>query len=70
VNPLSPDININFRILPFGHAAVVIRNGSDMPRSKESLPQYREPKTTGEGLVEISFDGNNYTVPKSTGGLF
>lgn len=65
-----PNINIRIRIMPFGHAETSIRNGEVIPKCEESLPLYGEPKTTDEGLVEISFDGNNYTVPKSTGGIF
>lgn len=64
------NITVNVRIMPFGHAATLIRTGDAIPEVKEPLPEYREPKTTDEGIFEISFDGNNYAIPKSTGGLF
>jgi len=68
---LSPqNITFNVRIMPFGHAAMTVRTGEGNPRVKESMPVYREPKTTDEGMLEISFNGNNYSIPKTTGGLF
>jgi len=56
--------------MPFGQAAMTVRTGEGSPQVKESMPIYREPKTTDEKMLEISFDGNNYLIPKTTGGLF
>lgn len=68
---LSPqNITFKVRIMPFGQAAMTVRTGEGSPQVKESMPVYREPKTTDEKLLEISFDGNNYSIPKTTGGLF
>lgn len=63
-------ININFRIIPFGHASIEIRGHEEEKevREKES-PVYLEPKTTNPQIIEITFGGENYLVPKTTGGI-
>lgn len=63
-------ININFRIIPFGHASIEVKRYDEEKevREKES-PIYLEPKTTNPQFIEITFGGENYTVPKTTGGL-
>lgn len=63
-------INVNFRIIPFGHASIEVKSYEEEKevREKES-PIYLEPKTTNPQLIEITFGGENYTVPKTTGGL-
>ena len=63
-------INVNFKIIPFGHATIEIKGHEEEKelREKES-PVYLEPKTTNPQLIEITFGGENYTVPKTTGGL-
>jgi hypothetical protein len=63
-------INVNFRIIPFGHASIEIKGHEEEKELREKeLPVYLEPKTTNLQLIEITFDGENYTVPKTTGGL-
>jgi len=63
-------INVNFRIIPFGHASIEIKGHEEEKELREKeLPVYLEPKTTNLQLIEITFDGGNYTVPKTTGGL-
>jgi hypothetical protein len=63
-------INVNFRIIPFGHASIEIKDHEEEKELREKeLPVYLEPKTTNLQLIEITFDGENYTVPKTTGGL-
>jgi hypothetical protein len=63
-------INVNFRIIPFGHASIEIKGHEEEKELREKeLPVYLEPKTTNIQLIEITFDGENYTVPKTTGGL-
>ena len=32
-------------------------------------PFYTPPKTTNPHFIQISFDGKDYSVPKTTGGL-
>jgi hypothetical protein len=63
-------INVNFRIMPFGHASIEVKGHEEEKeaREKESLV-YLEPKTTNPQLIEITFGGENYTVPKTTGGF-
>ena len=63
-------INVNFRIIPFGHASIEIKGYEEEreAREKES-PIYLEPKTTNPQLIEITFGGENYVVPKTTGGF-
>lgn len=63
-------INVNFRIMPFGHTFSEVKGHEEEKeaRKKES-PVYLEPKTTNPELIEITFGGENYTVPKTTGGF-
>ena len=63
-------LNISVRFLPFGH--VVIQSKGSEPvemEKKEQKPVYSEPRTTDTKIVEITFGGENYIVPKTTGGL-
>jgi len=66
----GPQIKINFRILPFGHVSIEVKGHEDKKevREKES-PVYFEPKTTNPQLIEITFGGENYKIPKTTGGF-
>jgi len=63
-------ISVNFRIIPFGHASIEVKHNEEERevREKES-PVYLEPKTTNPQLIEITFGGENYMVPKTTGGF-
>jgi hypothetical protein len=63
-------LNISIRFLPFGHF-VFQSKGSEPVRveRKEQKPVYAEPKTTDTKTVEITFGGDNYVIPKTTGGL-
>ena len=63
-------INVNFKIIPFGHASIELR-GHEIEKEAEEkeLPIYLEPKTTNPQMIEITFGGENYAVPKTTGGL-
>ncbi len=60
-------LNINFRILPFGHASVEIKDRKG--KRKKETPLYAEPKTSNLEWMEITFDGIDYIVPKTTGGF-
>ena len=64
------EINVNFKIVPFGCVSIEVKNheAEGEAREKES-PVYLEPKTTNPQLIEITFGGENYTVPKTTGGF-
>ena len=68
----SIKINVNFRIIPFGHVSIEVKGREEeketREREKES-PVYLEPKTTNPQLIEITFGGENYTVPKTTDGF-
>lgn len=63
-------INVNFRIIPFGHISIEIKGHEveEEVREKES-PIYLEPKTTNPQAIEITFGGENYSVPKTTCGI-
>ena len=64
-------VNINLKILPFGHVSIETKSLEDRIDIKEKKEFfYAEPKTIIPQLVEITFDGSNYGVPKSTGGIF
>lgn len=63
-------INVNFRIIPFGYASIEIKGHEEEKELREKEPPvYLEPRTTNPQLIEITFGGENYTVPKTTGGL-
>lgn len=63
-------ISINFKILPFGQASIEIKSGEQVSEEKMVHPPiYTEPKTTDTKIIEITFGGENYIVPKTTGGL-
>lgn len=63
-------INVNFKIIPFGYASIEIKGHEEEKELREKeAPVYLEPKTTNPQLIKITFDGENYTVPKTTGGF-
>jgi hypothetical protein len=67
---LHANVSFNFKILPFGHAMIEIKSGEGVEKEKVKQPAtYMEPKTTDTKIVEIIFGGDNYIVPKTTGGL-
>lgn len=64
-------INIKVRIMPFGQTSVEFKSlGIEGSEAETQFPVYIGPKTTNPHFVEISFDGKNYSVPQTTGGLF
>ncbi len=58
-------IQINFKIIPFGHSSIEIKHGAE--KDVEEFPVYSVPRTTNPQLIEITFD--EYKVPKTTGGF-
>lgn len=63
-------VNVNFRILPFGYSSIQVRDlPQETQQSKKESPTYHEPQTTNLQQIEIVLDGENYIVPKTTGGL-
>jgi len=63
-------INVSLRIIPFGHADREMRGHEEEKEIREKeAPVYLEPKTTNPQLIEITFGGENYVVPKTTGGF-
>lgn len=63
-------VNVNFRIIPFGHASIEVKGYEEEKEVREKkFPVYFEPKTTNPQLIEITFGGENYEVPKTTGGF-
>lgn len=63
-------INVNFRIIPFGHVSIEIKSHEEKKevRKKES-PVYLEPKTTNPQMIEFTFGGENYSIPQTTCGI-
>ena len=59
-------IQINFKIIPFGHASIEVKYHVAEVEEKE-FPVYYVPETTNSRLIRITFD--EYKVPKTTGGF-
>lgn len=63
-------INVNFKIVPFGHVSIEIRGHEEEKEVREKeFSVYLVPKATNPQLIEITFGGENYVVPKTTGGI-
>jgi hypothetical protein len=63
-------VNVNFRILPFGYTSIELKGrGVETEIREKEFPVYIEPKATNPQLIEITFGGENYGVPKTTGGF-
>jgi hypothetical protein len=62
-------LNVDFKILPFGKAVIRIRSSEGTEEAKQPAVMYIEPKTTDVTVQEINFSGENYSVPKTTGGF-
>jgi len=61
-------IQINFKIIPFGHASIEVKyHGAEKDVEEKEFPVYSVPKTTNPQLIRITFD--EYKVPKTTGGF-
>jgi|WetSurMetagenome_2_1015567.scaffolds.fasta_scaffold1386033_2 hypothetical protein len=56
-------------ILPFGQTAIKIRSGNKTDDEEVQKAIYTKPQTTEESFVEINFCGDNYSIPKTTGGI-
>jgi hypothetical protein len=63
------ELNIDFKILPFGKAVIAIKSKEQLEEAKEPAVVYAEPKTTDETAQDTNFSGANYSVPKTTGGF-
>lgn len=63
-------LNVTVKILPFGHVVIQTKSSEQVGMEKmERKPVYAEPRTTDTKMFEIAFGGENYIVPKTTGGL-
>lgn len=60
--------NIEFKLLPFGHASIEIKKYQKEKQEEKILPVYTEPKTSNIEVIEINFEKADYIVPKTTGG--
>jgi len=66
---LRARVNVSFEILPFGQSHIVMRGTEETKQTTLKQPvTYGEPNTTNQQPVEISFGGEEYKAPKSTGG--
>jgi len=67
---LQIKINVNFKIIPFGHASIEVKGYEEEKEAREKeFSVYSEPKTTHPQLIEITFGGENYGIPKTTAGI-
>ena len=64
------NVNINFKILPFGSAQIKIKGSEEIREAKlEKTSEYGEPKTTNHQIIEITYGGEEHRIPQTTGGL-
>jgi len=62
-------VTISVRMMPFGCASIELKSaGRDIDRSEKGFPVYSQSRTTSPDLIEIAFNGDYYTVPKTTNG--
>lgn len=67
----QPQVNVKLNILPFGTTIVSIKSTQgEIQRKSDDRSQYIAPPTTNTDLEEFYFDGDNYYVPSTTGGVF
>jgi hypothetical protein len=66
----SPQININFRILPFGRVVIEIKGIVQKEEKEEKkISLYKKPEITNVEIYEITSSDRYYVTPKTTGGL-
>lgn len=64
------NITVNLKIIPFGQVFLEIKGyAKKVETEKKGFPVYQEPKTTNLQIIEITFGGENYSVPKTTNGF-
>jgi hypothetical protein len=69
MNKTNVAVNIDVRIVPFGCASIELKNaGQEIERSEREFPAYSQLRTTTPDLIEIAFNADDYTVPKTTNG--
>jgi hypothetical protein len=64
-------VNVNFKILPFGHVLIEMKGNEGIKESilEKPLVIYGEPGITNQKASEIRFGGEEYKAPKTTGGI-
>ena len=66
----STQININFRILPFGRVVIEIKGTAQKEEKEEKkISLHKKPEITNVEIYEITSSDRYYTMPKTTGGL-
>jgi len=66
----EPQMKINLRIIPFGHAIIEIRGREEIEEVREKeVPVYVKPERIIPQFIRIYIGEENYTVLKNTEGL-
>ncbi len=61
-------VKINVKLVPAFHMYLTLTLAHGTEREKK--PEYREPQTTDELIVEILYEGNKeYKIPQTTDGF-
>ncbi len=61
-------VRINVRLVPAFHTYLTFTLAHET--EKEKKPEYKEPRTTDELIVEILYEGNQeYKIPQTTDGF-
>jgi len=66
--PLQPRMNI--KIHPFGRFTMTTQDCEEQLPEKQNTPIYGELGTTNIDSIDITFSGDVYKPPKTTGGIF
>lgn len=67
---LKAKLNVSLEILPFGESRLAMRGNEELKQNELERPvTYGEPSTTNQQEIKISIGGEEYRVPKSTGGV-
>jgi len=67
---MSAQVDVNIQILPFGSINLKSQNKEKYPIEKEQDVRYSDQPATVIERYDIIYNDGNYSVPKTTGGMF
>ena len=67
---MNTKVDINIQILPFGAIRLKSKNHGNESIENEQDVRYTDQPATITGRYDITYNDGNYSVPKTTGGMF